>query len=100
MTRFANKPHFIEGMKYPLSPDAQLAPPLPCEFKVGDKVTFTNDYGVEFHDKTVTGFASTVEYGRFVFLDIDSWWFPVRPENLTKQPQTGESPPAALPSAH
>lgn len=100
MPAFAAKTHFIAGAKYPLAKDAQAFPPLPCELKVGDKVTFTNDYGVEFHDKTVTGFASTVEYGRFVFLDIDSWWFPVRPENLTKQPQTGESPPAALPSAH
>ena len=100
MPAFEAKTHFIAGAKYPLAKDAQAFPPLPCEFKVGDKVTFTNDYGVEFHDKTVTGFASTVEHGRFVFLDIDSWWFPVRPKNLTKQPQTGESPPAALPSAH
>ena len=100
MPAFEAKTHFIAGAKYPLAKDAQAFPPLPCEFKVGDKVTFTNDYGVEFHDKTVTGFASTVEHGRFVFLDIDSWWFPVRPENLTKQPQTGESQPAALPGAH
>lgn len=100
MPAFEAKTHFIAGAKYPLAKDAQAFPPLPCEHKVGDRVTFTNDYGVEFHDKTVTGFASTVEHGRFVFLDIDSWWFPVRPKNLTKQPQTGESQPAALPGAH
>lgn len=100
MPAFEAKTHFIAGAKYPLAKDAQAFPPLPCEHKVGDRVAFTNDYGVTFHNQVVTGFASTVEYGRFVFLDIDSWWFPVRPENLTKQPQTGESPPAALPSAH
>jgi hypothetical protein len=80
---FSSQPHFIEGMRYPLSIAAQKVPPIPCAFKVGDSVTFTNDYGVAFHNKIVTGFAPIVEYGRFVFLDMDAWWFPSKPASLT-----------------
>lgn len=61
-------------------------PPLPCDFKVGDRVIFTNDYGVSFH-KVVRGFTRKpqgVDILRFVYLDLDCWWFPVEPESLTK----------------
>ena len=59
-------------------------------------MTFTNDNGIAFHGHVVTGFSPTVEGGgRFVYLDKDSWWFPVRPENLTKQPKDGSSQPAS-----
>lgn len=58
-------------------------PPVPCDFQVGDQVTFTNEYGVAFPGLTVTGFAEDSEfYGRFVYLDTDSYWFPVRPDEL------------------
>lgn len=80
---FSSQPHFIEGMRYPLSIAAQKEPPIPCDFKIGDSVTFTNDYGVAFHNRRVTGFSETIEYGRFVFLDQDAWWFPVTPASLT-----------------
>lgn len=78
-----NKPYFIGGCKYPLAKDAQTSPPVPTEFKVGDRVTFTNDYGVKFHDRVVTGFSPSVENGRFVYLDNDSWWFPLNPAQLS-----------------
>lgn len=58
-------------------------PPVECEFSVGDSVTFTNDYGVTFENLTVVGFADELFHGRFIHLDTDSWWFPVRPESLT-----------------
>lgn len=80
---FEKQNHFIEGMKYPLAEGAVRTPPQPCQFKVGDSVTFTNDYGVAFHDKIVTGFSPTVQHGRFVYFDGDAWWFPVSPANLT-----------------
>lgn len=70
--------------KYPQATDVQDTPPVPCEFNVGDVVTFTNDYGAKFHNKLVTGFAPTVEYGRFVYLDKDAWWFPVNPSQLSR----------------
>lgn len=79
---FQSKQHFLEGMVYPLSSDAETNPPIACNFKVGDKVNFTNDYGVVFRNETVTGFSPTIEGGRFVYLDWASWWFPAKPEQL------------------
>ena len=59
-------------------------PPVPCDFKVGDVVTFTNEFGVEFEDRTVMGFASNAKfYGRFIHLSNDAYWFPVRPDELS-----------------
>lgn len=79
------KDHFIEGMRHPLAQDAQKTPPVPCEFAVGDRVTFTNDYGVQFFNRVVTGFSPAVEGGRFIYFDNDAWWFPISPANLAKQ---------------
>lgn len=85
---FAHKFHFVRGAQYPLASDAQQTPPVPCDFKLGDTVTFTNDYGVSFADLRVVGFSPTVEgQGRFVYLDKSSWWFPVPPESLQLQPR-------------
>lgn len=61
------------------------APPKPCEFKVGDVVKFTNDYGVEFEPRKVIGFTKPEHelHGRFIHIDTDCPWFPVKPESLT-----------------
>lgn len=86
MPTFKHQPHFVSGAQYHLAPDAQRTPPVPCDFKLGDKVTFTNDNGVSFKDHLVTGFSPTVEgNGRFVYLDFDCWWFSVKPDNLQLQ---------------
>ena len=96
MTTFKHKPHFVCGAKHHLSPDAQRTPPVPCDFKVGDKVAFTNDFGITFSDLIVTGFTPTVEgQGRFIYLDKECWWFAVTPGSLTKQPQGGNRQPAS-----
>jgi hypothetical protein len=58
-------------------------PPVACKFEVGDVVTFTNDYDVEFPGCVVLGFSNEVESeGRFVHLDMSCWWFPVKPSSL------------------
>lgn len=58
-------------------------PPVPCEFKVGDIVTFTNEYGVSFEGRVIIGFAEDDSfYGRFIHLSKDAYWFPVRPSEL------------------
>lgn len=63
--------------------DMVSTPPVACDFKVGDAVVFTNDYGVKF-DLTVRGFAKEVHgSGRFVYVFTDAWWFPVKPASLT-----------------
>lgn len=63
-------------------------PPRPCDFKVGDTVKFTNDYGVEFEPRKVIGFTKPEHelHGRFIHIDTDAPWFPVKPESLTKLP--------------
>lgn len=64
-------------------------PPIECNFRVGDKVTFTNDQGVVFPGHTIIGFDSVDAYAksimpwRFIYIDYDCYWFPVKPENLT-----------------
>ena len=82
----ARKEHFVQGAKHPLALDATTSPPVPCDLKLGDVVTFTNDFGVAFNDLKVTGFTPCFEgHGRFVYLDKDSWWFPVKPDQLRLQ---------------
>lgn len=81
---FKRKPHFIDGAKYPLTTDAVATPPVPCDFNIGERVTFTNDNGVEFRDQLITGFSPEVMNGRFVYLDFDCWWFAVKPSNLSR----------------
>ena len=82
----ARKAHFVQGAKHPLALDATTSPPIPCDLKLGDVVTFTNDFGVAFSDLKVTGFTPSVEgHGRFVYLDKDSWRFPVKPDQLRLQ---------------
>lgn len=57
-------------------------PPLPCALKVGDVVTFTNEFGVSFEGRKVIGFSKEVFNGdRFVHLSKDAYWFPVPPES-------------------
>lgn len=76
-----NKPIHGEPKPKDVPSDMQRTPPIPCEFKPGDRVIFTNDYGVQFHQR-VRGFAKDVWDGRFVYLDTSCWWFPKRPSQL------------------
>lgn len=61
----------------------EKTPPLACDFKVGDKVIYTNDYGVEF-DLVVKGFdkLDQICHGRFIYVFEDAYWFSVRAEQL------------------
>ena len=68
---------FIDGL--------EKTAPIGCEFKVGDIVTFTNEYGIAFEGKEVVGFANEENSfnGRFIHLRKASYWFPIRPDELT-----------------
>ena len=61
--------------------------PVECNFKVGDVVTFTNEYGVKFEGLKVIGFEKEIDPdwmpGRFVYLNTSCYWFPESPESLT-----------------
>lgn len=78
-----------------LPDDAVSESPIPCDFKIGDEVVFTNDAGVKF-DLTVLGFAAEPVYPlnvhpelysepRFIYVFTDAWWFPVAASRLTKR---------------
>jgi hypothetical protein len=61
--------------------------PIECDLKVGDRVIYKNDFGVKFGPFEVIGFEKKedISVGRFVYLNKDSYWFPVKAEQLTKQ---------------
>lgn len=52
------------------------------ELSVGDRVIFTNDYGVVFGPHEVLAFGKPVN-GRCVYTDSEAYWFADRPEQLT-----------------
>lgn len=53
------------------------------QFKVGDKVTFTNDYGVSFSDLRVVGFSNEIyPNSGTIYLDYDCYWFPTKPKTI------------------
>ena len=60
--------------------------PVPCKFKVGDVVTYTNSNEVVFEDNKVIGFSGedsdSFQYGKFIHLDNSCYWSPVHPESL------------------
>ncbi len=65
-------------------------PPSPCSFKVGDRVTFTNEFGVSFRAMRVIGFANDDSfYGRFIHIvgpdHPGAYWFPHAPSELTRE---------------
>lgn len=61
--------------------------PIECDLKVGDRVIYKNDFGSKFGPFEVIGFEKKedISGGRFVYLNKDSYWFPVKAEQLTKQ---------------
>jgi len=63
------------------------ASPLNGEpFTAGDKVTFTNDYGISFSGLRVIGFSNEIYKGSgTIYLDYDCCWFPTKPHKLTKE---------------
>ena len=61
--------------------------PIECGLKVGDRVIYKNDFGIKFGPFEVIGFEKKedISGGRFVYLNKDCYWFPVKAEQLTKQ---------------
>lgn len=61
--------------------------PIECGLKVGDRVIYKNDFGIKFGPFEVIGFEKKedISGGRFVYLNKDCYWSPVKAEQLTKQ---------------
>lgn len=53
--------------------------------KIGQLVTFTNEYGNAFINCEILGFDNDPSYGRCVYLDSSSYWFAVTVDSLTVQ---------------
>ena len=67
----------------------EQTPPAGCPFKVGDTVTFTNEYGVSFPGLKVIGFDTADPYwngkrGKYIHIDSEAYWFPKSPDELKK----------------
>jgi len=65
--------------------------PVETQFEVGQNVAFVNDYGVIFDDLTIIGFANDDSFqGRFIHLNSDCYWFPVRSGSLRVIDENGK----------
>jgi hypothetical protein len=53
------------------------------KFSIGDKVIFTNDFGVCWGVKTIIGHAERTGMPTYHYEDSDTPWFSVHEENLT-----------------
>jgi hypothetical protein len=59
------------------------------QLKIGDKVTFTNDYGVVFPNKIISGIEYWKGYSkpRYFYSPSDTPWYSTKEENLKLDPQ-------------
>ena len=59
---------------------SEIIPSPEVDFKVGDKVAYTNPYGVTFHSFTIIEIKYKLSFD--IYLNKDSYWYPVKPEEL------------------
>lgn len=57
----------------------------PVELKIGDLVTYTNEFGVSFVNNKVLGFDAKSSYNCGVYLDKSSYWASIPLDSLTLQ---------------
>ena len=55
---------------------------IETDFRVGQQVSFTNEYGVRFGTARDNGILQTGASGRCVYLDYDCYWFPTELKSL------------------
>lgn len=57
---------------------------IETDLRIGQQVTFTNEYGVRFEPMEILGFCKPKPDlpGRCVFVNCDGYWFPKRLESL------------------
>lgn len=55
---------------------------IETDFRVGQRVSFKNDYDVIFEPLKILGFCKPELSGRCVYLNKESYWFPVKLESL------------------
>lgn len=60
---------------------SDVDPDCKDDLQAGDAIMYTNDYGVTFGPYAVLGFCEPW-YGRCVYFDHESYWFPARPDQI------------------
>lgn len=55
---------------------------IETDFRVGQQVSFTNEYGVRFEPHVIMGFCKPELSGRCVYLNYDCYWLPTKLESL------------------
>ena len=79
MSERSEKMQFVNSLA-----EAEELKETETNFKVGDSVFFTNDYGFTFGPYTIQGIAKKYDVnGRRIFIDYDCYWFPCSQKNLT-----------------
>lgn len=85
------KPIHGEKLVHYVRFNLQSVPPVPCNYRIGEKVLYTNEFGVSFEMEVVGYSPDTSFYGRFIHLITagtdgsgSAYWFPHTPEELTK----------------
>lgn len=61
--------------------EIEKEPPIPCDFRLNQKVMFTNDNGCVFGPYTIIGFEKE-PCKRFIYLDYECYWFPTSVNNI------------------
>ena len=64
---------------------------IETDFRVGQQVSFTNEYGVRFEPHVIMGFCKPELSGRCVYLNYDCYWFPAKLESLKPADAPGNS---------
>jgi len=94
-TREQTQAKRVHGERSPLWERLGLQefPPTECGLSIGDRVTYTNDYGAKF-SRVIIGFSERVgkSWGGVVHLSRDpnnvggsAWWSPVKLEQVKKE---------------
>lgn len=75
---------FVEREKIKLYDNLSDVVEADMQLSVGDRIMFTNDYGVTFGPHEVLGFCEPTQYGNCIYFEHDSYWYPCKVSQITK----------------
>lgn len=75
---------FIEREKIKLYDNLSDVIETDIQLSVGDRIMFTNDYGVKFGPFEVLGFCEPHKYGDCIYFEQEAYWSPCRVSQITK----------------
>lgn len=75
---------FVEREKIKLYDNLSDVIETDIQLSVGDRIMFTNDYGVTFGSYELLGFSEPNECGGYIYFDHESYWNPCKVTQITK----------------